>query len=418
MKTKTPDMLTMSMNTDQLNPADDQALLEVVKELVAIPSTLHNVAELHRALDFIAEMIWQQRSDITIERFESNGKPSLLAYRGKQRPDKFHIILNGHVDVVPGSPEQYKAVIRDGKLYGRGVYDMKAACVVLTSVFCEFVSEVPYALGLQIVTDEENAGKDGTAYQIKQGVSADFVICGECGRAPSTHEIANEAKGVALTEIGFHGKSAHSAYPWEGDNAILHANHFIQAVHDIYPKPAEEYAGTLVSVTSISGDSGAHSKIPDYAEIRLVFRYTADDPNFKTKKRFKEFIQSIDPEATIVSINDFTSPIYADPNNELLIELKEAAEKVEGAEFKLVRRHGTGDGRFYGDIGNQACEFGVAGAGAHSDNEYITLAAFTNYLATMRSFLSRTSAVPLITQQNTSHLFSRTLFGKKKSKKD
>jgi succinyl-diaminopimelate desuccinylase len=396
MPTSLP-LIAMSMNQSFLS--EEKSLLRAVTELVAIPSTLHNLAELQNALDFIAEMIWNTRPDITIERFESNGKPSLLAYRGRTRPDKFHIILNGHLDVVPGTPEQYKTVVRGGKLYGRGVYDMKAACVVLTSVFCEFVDRVPYALGLQIVTDEENASKDGTAYQIKQGVRADFVICGECGRSPSSYEIANEAKGFVMTEIGFHGKSAHSAYPWEGDNAILQANRFIQAVHEIYPAPTEEYPGTLVSVTSISSDSGAHSKIPDYAEVRLVFRYTADDANFTTKRRFREFIKDIDPDATIVSINDFTSPFYTSPNNELLIKLRESAETIEGTDFKLVRRHGTGDGRFYGDVNNEACEFGIAGRGAHSDNEYITLAGFRNYLQTMRLFLEKTQVNEALEQK-------------------
>lgn len=368
----------------------DEHLLETVADLVAIPSTLHDLGELRRALDFIAEMIWSARPDITIERFESNGKPSLLAYHGKQRPDKFHIILNGHLDVVPGTPEQYKAVIRDDKLYGRGVYDMKAACVALTTVFCEFVNEVPYALGLQIVTDEENAGKDGTLHQIKQGVSADFVICGESGRSTSNHEIANESKGIVLAEIGFRGEAAHSAYPWEGDNAILRAAHFIHVLHERYPIPTTEYSGTLVSVTSTFSDSGAHSKVPDRATMKLVFRYVVGDPDFKSEADFKSMISSIDSDAEIIAIPDFTSAIYTHPENTLLLQLKDSAEEVEGADFKLVRRHGSGDGRFYGDINNEACEFGVAGEGSHGDNEYITLEAFQNYIDTMRRFLEKT----------------------------
>jgi len=366
-----------------------QEIINQTKQLIAIPSTAHNPEALHEALDFIAAMIWQACPDVTIERFEHGGKPSLLAYRGDKRPDKFHLVFNGHLDVVPGKPEQYKAVIKDGKLYGRGTYDMKTACVVFTDVFCEFVNDVPFAVGLQIVTDEENAGKDGTLHQIKQGVRADFVICGECGRSTSAREIANEAKGFVIAEIEFHGKAAHSAYPWKGDNAALKATNFINAIHERYPAPTDEDHGTVVSVTSLSALSDAHSKLPDRANVKLVVRYTAEDPHFRSEQHFADFIKSVDPEAKIGAIFEFAAPMYTDPKNSQLLILKESAEKVEGAPFTFVRRHGTGDGRFYGDIGNEACEFGIAGENTHGDNEYVTLEAIKHYHATMRDFLQK-----------------------------
>jgi succinyl-diaminopimelate desuccinylase len=328
-------------------------LLQATKQLVAIPSTAHDHAALRQALDFMAAMIWNAAPDVTIERFESNGIPSLLAYRaGQQRPANFHIMLNGHLDVVPGRPEQYNAVIKDGKLYGRGVYDMKAACVVMADVFCEYVNKVPYALGLQMVTDEENAGKDGTLHQIQQGVRADFVISGECGRAVDTYEIANEAKGLVIADIAFSGTAAHSAYPWKGDNAILKALRFVDVLHKRYPIPTVASNESLISVTAISADSGADSKLPDYATVTLAIRYVAGDPSFKNMRQFTALIKALDPEAKIVHVKDFTSPIYTSPDSPLLLALKASAERVEGAAFTFVRRHGTGDGRFYGAVGD------------------------------------------------------------------
>ncbi|HSX05029.1 MAG TPA: M20/M25/M40 family metallo-hydrolase [Candidatus Saccharimonadales bacterium] len=368
----------------------EKQLIEATKRLIAIPSTGDNYEALKQALDFIAAMIWAQCPDVTIERFESNSRPSLLAYRGEQRPDRFRILFNGHLDVVPGKPEQYKAVVKDGKLFGRGVYDMKAACVALTDVFCQFVNEVPYSLGLQIVTDEESAGSDGTQHQIKQGVRADFVVCGECGRHPNVYEIANEAKGIAAIDVAFPGVAAHSAYPWKGENAALRASNFIQALHKHYPAPEEETHETTVSVTALAASSGAHSKLPDRATMMIVARYTAADPNFRSLEQVLTFLQRLDPDIEIVNVLDFSSPLYTNPSNSLLLRLKATAEKVEAAEFSFVRRHGTGDGRFYGDVGGEACEFGVAGDHAHADGEYITLEAFHNYIVTMRQFMEQT----------------------------
>jgi len=382
-----------------MQPTNKETLLEAAKGLISIPSTLHDPDALRRAIDFMVALIWDACPDVTIERFESDGTPSLLAYRGDVRPDRFHIILNGHADVVPGKPEQYNAVVSDGKLYGRGAYDMKAACVVLASVFCEYANKVPYALGLQIVADEEDNGEHGTRYQIERGVRADFVICGECGRAPGTYEIANQAKGFVLADIEFDGKSAHSAYPWRGDNPILKASRFFHALHECYPVPTVQSDATLVSITELSSNSTARNQIPDHATVKLNARYAPGDPNFKNQESFIEFIKGLDPDAEIL-MHDFGSPIYTSPHNPLLLELKAAAESVEGKSFNFVQRHGTGDGRFYGDVGNEACEFGIAGENPHSDNEYVTLEAFHNYLETMRAFLEGTIGSDEILQRS------------------
>lgn len=372
------------------NMNDDKLFLDLIdktKELVAIESTAKNIKGLRQAYDLMVKFLNESGKEITIEEFESNGRPSLLAYQGSKRPARFDVILNGHLDVVPGKPEQYKAAVRNGKLYGRGTYDMKAASLVLAQVFCEYVDKVSFDLGLQLVTDEESAGKNGTIYQIKEGVRSNFVICGECGRAEGTYEIANQAKGVIVVEIGFSGKRAHGAYPWKGNNAAIRANNFISGLHDIYPIPEEHTENTTVSVTSISSLSDAPNQIPDQAIVKFDFRYRRGEPNFKNKVAFARFIKSIDPEAEIVQYLDFSSPLYSDPNNSHLKILIKAAQSVEDKKFELVQRNATSDGRFFGDVGVQACEFGIAGEHQHADNEYISLKAFRNYLDTIRTYL-------------------------------
>ncbi|HWZ65585.1 MAG TPA: M20 family metallopeptidase [Patescibacteria group bacterium] len=367
-----------------------QEILEQTKQLIAIPSTHNNPQALSQALSFVASFIKEQRPNITIEHFESNGKSSFLAYRDQARPKKFKIILNGHVDVVPGEPSQYQVIEKDGKLYGRGIYDMKAACAILANVFCEFVEKVPYALGLQIVTDEESAGKNGTLHQIEQGVRSDFVICGECGRSTLTHEIANEAKGIAVIEVGFRGSAGHAAYPWKAQNAAVKALHFVNALHQHYPVPTEESQATTATVTHITTNNNAHTKIPDQAMVKLDLRFTAGDPHFKDKEHLTAHIKEFDQDAEILTYHDFSSPLYTDPQSPLLLSLKRSAEKIEGAPFSFVKRNATSDGRFYGDVNNEACEFGIAGEHQHGHGEYITLQAFNNYLDTMRDFLANT----------------------------
>lgn len=371
----------------------DEQLLTLTKQLMAIESVAKptgGTKNLHKAYEFIVQMLTASGKDITVEHFRKNGFPSLLAYKGPRRPDNFRIILNAHVDVVAAKKQQFQAEEKDGRLYGRGTHDMKAAAVILTDVFCEFVDKAPYALGLQIVTDEEVAGYDGAAYQVAQGVRADFVICGECGRREGTHEIANEAKGVALIELEFDGRAAHGAYLWRGNNAILRATKFAHAILERYPVPTEEAHHTTVNISNIATKNMTYTSVPDHAFLRLEIRFTHEDPNFRSKQHVAALIEEIDPGARISAMPSFEAPVYTSPKNPLLKQLKVAAEKVESHDFKLVRRHATSDGRHFANVGDQACEFGIAGEDQHGDNENITIKAFQNYRKTMQMFLAST----------------------------
>jgi acetylornithine deacetylase/succinyl-diaminopimelate desuccinylase-like protein len=245
------------------------------------------------------------------------------------------------------------------------------------------------------VTDEESAGYDGAYYQIQShGVRADFVICGECGRSSGAYEIANSCKGIVGLEVELRGVSSHSAYPWRADNAAVKAAHFIHALHQHYPIPSSPSEATTASITAASSIGGAHTRIPDHALLTIDFRFVKGDPNFKNKQTIAEFLKKLDPTAEIARFNFFSAPAYTDPNNPLLQSLKASAEKIEGAEFSIVRRHATSDGRFFGDVGDQSCEFGIAGEHQHADEEYITIEALENYYATMHGFLAKTIKTP------------------------
>ena len=373
-----------------MSPNENDTLLRTIQELIRIESTASNPDGLRTAYQFVKQLLAESGKAITIEEFERNGKPSLLAYSSKARPKKFHIILNGHVDVVPGTPEQFQPEVRGDKLYGRGACDMKAAAVVLVQLFCDYIDQVPYDLGLQIVTDEENAGHDGTMYQVEQGVRADFVLCGDCGRTTSNYVIANEAKGMVSVKLAFQGRATHGAYPWRGDNAALKAAQFVQRLHDFYPTPNEATGETTVTVTSIVTKATSLTQIPGESTVALDARYATGDPHFASQAAFEAHLAAIDASAEIVEFVDFSAPMYTDPHDPLLLQLKEAAERIESHDFSLIKNNGTSDGRFYCAVGVPACEFGIPGEGQHSTEEYIPLSALYTYRDTMRLFLDST----------------------------
>ncbi len=361
-------------------------ITETIKQLVAIPSTADNADALMRAVDFMATLVVTHVDDVTVERFEQNGKPSFVAYRGAVRPKKFDVLLNAHLDVVPGAAEQFKPFEQNGKLYGRGTFDMKAAAVAETLVFCELVHSVPFELGLQIVSDEEVGGFDGVLHQIEQGVRADFIVTGEHTFGPNV--IYTAARGLAWAEIAFKGKTAHGGYPWNGDNALVAANEYIQRVLARYPTPAQETWATSVNVASIQTTNSTFNAIPDNAVIRLDFRFTPDAHEFDSIASFKRLLRSFDPNIEILDIPVYDGAMSVGHDNPYLQTLVRALERTSGMPVQFEHRYAGGDSRHYAKVGGHAVEFGITGNHMHSDNEYIDIAAISAYCTTLRRFLT------------------------------
>src|SRR5690606_15152773 len=107
--------------------------------------------------------------NIFIHEYMINGKPSFVATMKKTKtPD---ILLNGHLDVVPGTSNQFIPEIKGDKLIGRGAQDMKASCAAMLTVFKNLSEDETFPkdrLGIMIVTDEEIGGFSGTSQLLKK----------------------------------------------------------------------------------------------------------------------------------------------------------------------------------------------------------------------------------------------------------
>src|SRR3954452_20137460 len=139
-----------------------ETLVQLTEDLVAISSVSDDQAGREAVIAYI-EQFCSRLPGVHTARFESDGKPSLVA-AFDDVPRK-SLILNAHVDVVPGHPDQFKPYEQDGRIYGRGTQDMKgaaAAMLILLQTLAE-AGEHP-SVSWQFVTDEEIGGEHGTAY--------------------------------------------------------------------------------------------------------------------------------------------------------------------------------------------------------------------------------------------------------------
>ncbi|WP_204452242.1 M20 family metallopeptidase [Actinokineospora baliensis] len=358
---------------------DIREFLALGEELLAIPSTADRGAELERALEFTLGVVGP---GFTVERFVSNGKPSALVYRGARRP-QFRVLLNGHLDVVPGTPEQFQPR-RDGdRLFARGAQDMKLSALAQAMAFRDAPAEVP--VGLQLVTDEEVGGYDGTAFQLAQGVSADFVVIGEY----SGLRLVVESKGLLTARVRASGRAAHSAYPWLGDNAVLKLMRAIDGVLAVYPVAAEEVWRTTVNVARVETGGTAVNQVPADATAWLDIRYTAEDGDFagRTPDEVAAYLTSLCPADVVVEVDRVEPPHHADPEGADVAALQRAA-RAQGYSGDFLRKHGAADSRFYHQHGIDAVIFGIGGDGQHGPDEYADLTTVEPYYRALVDFLS------------------------------
>lgn len=352
-----------------------QNILSLAEKFIAIKSTTDHP----QALGEILELALSQVSEYTIERFERNGSKSALVYTAKTRPEKFKIILNAHLDVIPGKEQQYIPQIKGDKLYGVGSMDMKANAVCLILVFKELAAQVDYPLGLQLVTDEEIGGFDGTKYQVEEGVRADFIIAGE----PTNFDVVNKAKGILKLKIFAPGKTAHGAYPWRGENAIWKMHEFLNALRARYPISEKEVWMTTLNLARIETSNQAFNKIPDDCTISLDIRYIPEDEG-----KILEDIQKLLPREFVLDVVTKEPALLTDQNNEYIKKLESVTQKIIGKSTVARGAHGTSDARHFSEVGCPGIEFGPIGGGIGSDDEWVDIPSLEKYHQIIKDFLS------------------------------
>ena len=345
-----------------------EELVAPAVELIGIRSTADRRDQLHRALGLLLDLVGP---GFEVRRFESRGKPSVLV-----GPNDARVILNAHLDVVPGTPEQFTAR-RDGdRLYGRGAHDMKCAALVLATVFRDLAPRLPFPIALQLVTDEEVGGFDGTGHQVAQGVRGGFVVIGE----QSNLRVVTESKGLLRIRLTATGRTAHAAYPWLGSNALLIVLDAVGRLLARHPVPVEEEWTTTVNVARIETGNQAVNMVPDDACAWLDVRFPPSENDLVAELR------KIAGPRVEMHVDALGAPHHADPDSAEVRALRRAAEAV-GYEGTLLRKHGAADGRFYSAHGIDAVIFGPGGDGQHGPAEYVDLRTLRPYHDALVRFL-------------------------------
>jgi succinyl-diaminopimelate desuccinylase len=323
---------------------------------------------------------WLESRDIEVHEQEHNGLPVLVAEVGPGSDAVPCVILHGHLDVVPGRPEQFEPHLDGDQLIGRGAYDMKGGLAAMMCALKDVERQERVRVRFVCVPDEESEEIDerSTDLLVKRGIRGDFAITGE----PTNMHIGVEAKGVLAMRIEVHGRAAHSSTPWLGDNAILKAVDVFRAIESLpfSRESSEMFDRPSINLGRIEGGD-ALNKVPDACTMAVDVRYLpGQDP--------AEIMAQVGEIPGITVTRTFIYPPVTVPRSHPYVRaLREAVSRSTRGEVMSVGRDGASDAAAFIEAGIPAVEFGPAGAGHHGPEEWVSLSSLVRYRRALSDFV-------------------------------
>jgi succinyl-diaminopimelate desuccinylase len=322
---------------------------------------------------------WLDARDVEVTGTTHNGRPVLAATVGPKTGPT--IILHGHLDVVPGRPEQFVPRVQGDRLIGRGAYDMKGGLASMMLAVQELSQQQAVRVHFLCVSDEESDEEDqrGSDYLVEQGYLGDFAITGE----PTDLHVGVEAKGVLAMRIEVRGTAAHGSTPWEGDNAVLKA---VDVFRQIESLPFARESSDLFDRPSINlgrilgGD--AVNKVPDVCTIDVDVRFLPGQDS----QAILDAVNALPDTAVVKTFR--RSPAIVQRENPFVQVLGNAIESIAPrARGISVGRDGASDAISFIDAGVPAVEFGPEGAGHHGPDEWVSIRSLGQYRKALVEFV-------------------------------
>lgn len=326
---------------------------------------------------------------------------NVIGWMGERAHPALH--FNGHLDVVPPgagwSVDPFAGVVRDGRIYGRGVTDQKAG--IAASIFAvEAIRRAGVRIGGRVeqsaTVDEESGGMAGVAYLAESGhfrrEAIDYVVITE----PLDYDrICLGHRGVYWFEVAMRGRIAHGSMPFLGASAIDRMARLIARVEsELKPRLAarrtrmpvepEGARSATINVNAIAGGQGLDdAQTPCVADLcRAIFdrRFLLEESLDEVRAEAVEIIESLrrdDPDLEY-ELKDLlvVHPTMTSPESRVVREMARAVEEATGRRPPLIASPGTYDQKHFARIAgiDECIAYGPGILNlAHQPDEYCDL---------------------------------------------
>ena len=352
-----------------------ETLAGLLETLVNIPSETGSEAAI---ADWIAARLARVGGG------ETRRSGHTLAWRATPRGRPL-VVLAGHVDTVPANGNA-GARREGGRLYGLGASDMKAGDAVMLALL-ETLDLERLRFDLAVVFYEAEEGpleKSGLRRLLGEAPwlrQARLAILLE----PTDLKVELGCIGSMNAEVRVTGRSAHSARPWLGVNAVERAAPWLAEITRFpvtaVPVKGIEYRETLQVTTLRAGR--ARNVVPDELVANLNYRFPPD----RTLETAERRLRALVPEEFEVTVVDRAPP------GEVCVDREEVAEFVRRFGATIAGKQGWTDVAQFTAAGVPAFNFGPGVPElAHQRDEYCPVENLESAYRWLAEFLAAEGA--------------------------
>jgi acetylornithine deacetylase len=360
---------------------DQSTLLSRLKDLISIesvnPSLVEGGSGEASVADYIRDQLDAMGADVTLQRFDGNRVNVIGALRGDG--DGQTLMLNGHMDTVGATAMDigpFDPVFKEGKVFGRGAFDMKASLSAMLGVgdaIAQSNAQLRGNLVMAFVADEEY-GSRGTEELVKD-FTADAAIVTE----PTNLNVIIAHRGYAWARIDVLGRAAHGSLYDEGVDAIAKAGKALVALEQLdksFEKMPKHHLLGRGSVHASLIQGGTElSTYPQTCRIEIERRTLPNENEKSVNDELTELLARIhaqDEEFKAESkVFFYRSGLQMEPDAEIVTQLIDSSKRSIRKHPELIGAPWWTDAALLFDAGIPSILFGPSGEGAHAAVEYV-----------------------------------------------
>ncbi len=303
------------------------------------------------------------------------------------------VCLNGHLDVVqPGKDwtvtDPFEPVVEDGRLYGRGAADMKAAVAAQVMAFVDLHNNNDFdgEVTLMLVGDEEKGGFNGTKPLVQEMEPFDYAVIGE----PTDLNVQVGTRGVLWVNVFIEGESAHASRPGVADNVMEDVPAVIRELQELEMEhePDDVLPDPSFTVTGVETDMTQNS-IPAEALVQADVRYLPGQDPAYIVARVEEILEDRGVDARVESVDH--GGAFTLEDERFRETATEVLTDVRGDEPDHITEGGASDGRFFAERGTPFIELGVNQEPGHMADEYCSVESISTLREAYAGIVERLS---------------------------
>ena len=278
------------------------------------------------------------------------------------------LLFNAHMDTVgvAGMERPFEPTVENGRLHGRGSYDMKAGLAAIMLAGADAAGAALRGDVIVTAVADEEVASVGSA-RIAERYSADAAIVSE----PTEMRLALAHKGFVGFEIEAKGRAAHGSRPDLGIDAIARMGHVLVGIEVLDRRlradPTHPLLGSGSLHASVIEGGQEFSSYPERCLLKGERRTIPGEPVEHVEGELRELLGDIDGEIrVVVARQPFETP--ADEPIAELVSRHAGGPEIVGVPF-------WADSALLSSAGIPTVVFGPAGEGAHAVEEWVDLAS-------------------------------------------